>query len=441
MLLITISVSSCVSCVRDKDKDGKPDKEDKCPDVFAKTKDGCPQKENQINSIQFYIDKSKSMGGYFNKAKDTEFRTIVTDLTAKIEKTIKPTSIWLITDKVKGPFRVQDFSTKMATESIANADGYQLHGMISNITSSRASNDITILVSDYILSYPDAEIRDNPEINKTNAPTDLKNKVFSTFFDLKNQGISTSIYAFKSKFYGTYYDYRNGKTELDGSIRPFYIWVMANRELLSQFNSKITEISTFRPEKSLHFGFSEKAITEYNIIPQIEREGKWMTDESNHIKDVEFKANKILQFSIGINLDDLPDYAKEIKYLQSNLKLDVKGCAATLEVKDKSTVDKSRLRSNKQIQDFENATHIIVFKLNSMSLSQAQIKVTLPLLYDTWYLDWSTMNDKDASSWNSHVVSASRGKTFSLEHLISGVKEAYTTPNRNFIELSITLNK
>jgi len=423
----------------DRDGDGIPDAKDKCPDVYVKTKDGCPEKEKKIGNIYFYMDNSASMDGYFNKAKETEFRTIITDLTAKIDKNIKPIGIWFITDTISGPFTMQQFSSAMATKRIANKDGYQLHDMIYKIIALKDSNDITILVSDYILSYPDAEIKKNPEINKTNAPTDLKSKVYSTFFDLKKQDISTSIYAFKSKFYGNYYDYRNRKTKLDGSVRPFYVWVMGDRELLLKFNSKLTEIPTFLPEKSLHCGFLEEPITKYNIIPQIERRN--CAQDGKNVKDVKLKDNELTKFAIGMNLDKLPDYAKEIKYLQENILLTATGCEANIEVKAKSAVNVTKLKSEPQKKLFENATHILVFKINSMSLSEAKIEVTLPLLYDTWYMDWSCKDDKDASLWDTEYESECRGKTFSLEYLISGVTEAYDTKNKNFIEFSITLNK
>ena len=68
-----------------------------------------------------------------------------------------------------------------------------------------------------------------------------------------------------------------------------------------------------------------------------------------------------------------------------------------------------------------------------MNLSEAKIQVTLPLQYDTWYLDWSCPDDKD--------IANAENKTFAFEHLIKGVKEAYETKNKNYIDFSLTLNK
>ena len=68
-----------------------------------------------------------------------------------------------------------------------------------------------------------------------------------------------------------------------------------------------------------------------------------------------------------------------------------------------------------------------------MNLSKAQIEVNLPLQYDTWYQDWSSADDKD--------IKAQSGKTFAFEYLINGVKEAYETRNKNYLNFSIQLNK
>jgi hypothetical protein len=249
---------------------------------------------------------------------------------------------------------------------------------------------------------------------------------------LKKKGLATSVYAFSSRFYGTYYNYQNGTSKLAGNKRPFYLWVIADKELLGKFNTKLNDISTFKPEKSLHFGLSEEAVTKYDIIPQIERKGNWMKCNTG-LKEIEMNKAEPLQFCVVLNLQNLPEYAKEINYLQQNLKIESNGCEVNLEVKDKSKVDKSKLKSQPQIEAFEASTHSLIFTVTTITLTEAKIDVTLPLHYDTWYLDWSCMDDKNLPA----VV----GKTFAFEHLITGVKDAYETKNKNYINFTITLTK
>jgi len=419
------------SCSKnDKDKDGVIDKKDKCPNVPANTKDGCPPPK-EIGKVFFYLETSASMGGYFKG--DADFKTIVSDLTTKIEKNIKPIDIWFIAEaEEKYSKSTQQFSIDLATTKIAKQKSSELHKIIANIVSKKDSNDVILLVSDCILSFPDKDIKSNPEINKQEAPNALKNNIYSTFADLKKQGIATSIYAFNSKFYGTYYNYQNVKTELKGNKRPFYLWVIADHEILVKFNTKLNEIPTFKPEKSLHFGENEGPVNIYDIIPQIERKGTWMKCREG-LTDIETSKTEPLQFCVALNLENLPVYAKDITYLQANLEIESDGCEVSFEVRDKSNVDKSKLKSQPQIKLFEAATHVIIFTVSTMALSDAKIIVTLPLHYDTWYLDWSCIDDKD--------LNKVEGKSFALENLITGVKDAYETKNKNYINFSLTLKK
>jgi len=427
--LSAILLFSC--CKKDQDKDGVVDDKDECPEVFAKTKDGCPVAARELNKVNLYIETSASMAGYFNQ--DAEYKTIISDLSAKINKNIKPLTIWFIADSTtKYTKNVEQFSSDIATTKIADQKSSQLHKIIHKIASNTDSSDITLLVSDCILSFPDAAIKDNPEINKTEAPNALKNNIFNTFSELKKRGLATSVYAFKSKFYGTYYDYQNVKTKINGNNRPFYIWVIGNKELLGKFNVELADISTFKPEKSLHFGLAEEPVTKYDILTQIEKNGQWSRSNTG-LEDIEIPKNDSLRFCLGLQLKNLPLYAQEPKYLQNNLKIEENGCKSNFRVKAKDAVDKSKLKTQKQINLFVSDSHLIVFSVSEMPLQEATIKVSLPLQYDTWYLDWSTSDDGD--------ITATGNKTFALEHLINGVKEAYETKNKNYIDFLITLKK
>lgn len=436
--LLVFSAICLTACKQDDDGDGVENSKDKCKNTahgVKVDKNGCEVKQRELGAIHFYMDNSASMGGYFNK--DADFKTKISDITTKVEKNIKPLDIWFIAGTAtKYNGNSQKFSTDIATTPIATQDGYQLFEMIRTIADRNDSNDVSLLVSDCILSFPDSLIKKNREINKTEAPNSLKNSVFSTFSDLNKKGLATSVYAFRSKFYGKYFNYQNTPTDFtkDGISRPYYIWVIANKDLLKKFNSRLADISTFMPEKQLHFGLDEEPVTAYNIIPQIERKGEW--NKNNHpqgLKDIEMGKSETVQFCLTTNLDSLPEYARNIKYLKENLKIETTGCETGFTVKTKAELDRSKLKSDPQIALVEGATHGIIFKLISMNLTEAKIHVTLPRNFDTWYEEWSCMDDKDCS--------ATQNQTFALNYLITGVKEAYESKNKNYIDFTITLNK
>lgn len=433
ILYVFISVFLC-SCTteKDTDKDGIPDHRDSCKTIAAKgTKDGCPIVE-KIGKTHLYVETSVSMGGYFKN--DAEYKTIISDLAVKVDKEIAPLSIYLVADSpVLYPKSPTQFSSDIATTSIANQKSSELSQIISKIASKTKGNDVSVFVSDCILSFPNSEVKKNWEINKTEAPNALKNKIFSTFSDLKKNGLAASVYAFKSKFYGTYYDYHNVKTKLDGQSRPFYIWVIANKAVLSQFDERLAAISSFKPEKTLHFGLIDSAVHSYAIISQVEKAGTWQKEGSNSLTDIEIKKNEQLKVCLAVNLDHLPTYAREISYLKAHLQVNSKGCKAAFDVRKKEDLNRDKLKSKTQIESLNAATHGIILEISEMELDKGEVHLTLPLQYDTWFKDWSCMDDRD--------IAAATNKTFAFEHLIQGVIEAYDTNNKNYMDLKITLNK
>ena len=430
LLLPAFFLFSCTS--PDRDKDGIADSKDKCPDVYAKTKDGCPA-EKQIANVHFYIDNSASMAGYFKG--NAEFKTIVSDLTAKIDKEIKGIDIAFIAETIT-PYSkpVQQFSEDIARTTPANQRSSQLHTMIQQMAKRNDSNDVSLLVSDCILSFPDEAIKANPEINKNDASSTLKTNVYQSFSDLKKKGMATSVYAFTSKFNGVYYDYHNRKKTLAGESRPFYVWVIADKELLSKFNTQLLEMISPQPQQSLHFGLTEEPVQQFNILSQVAKSGKWKWNKAaQSISDINTKEGE-QQFCVALNLNNLPPYARTIEYLKQNLQIKGEGCDIVLaDVKDKETADQSKLKSIPEKKAFEEATQFLILKIKALRVPEATLNISLPLQYDNWYLNWSTMDDTKAD--------AMKNKTFALQYLIAGVREAYETRNKSYIDFAIHLKQ
>lgn len=426
---LTILFSSCQE--PDTDHDGLTDELDKCPmEVGVKSNSGCPIIP-QIKKIHLYLDNSASMAGYYKDL--TEYKTVVSDLAVKLDKEIKPVDISFISDTTL-PYRktLAEFTSDLATTPMAAQKSSELQRMIENVANHCGNNDIAVLVSDCILSFPDANIKANPEINRDNAESTLKNNIYATFVGLRKKGFAASIYGFRSKFYGIYYDYQNRKTKLTGTVRPYYVWVIAKKGLLLRFNAQLEHISSFQPENALHFGLVDEPVKTYTILPELERKGEWIKSPSG-VSDIELPKGHSLQIGAVLNLASLPSYAKDIKYLQNNLRISARGCHAKFEIKDKTTVNYAKLHSESQIRAFESASHVLLITVSDISLSQADLHFNLPLEYDTWYQDWSTMDDRG--------ISLQSNKTFAFEHLISGVKEAYATWNKNYIDFSLSLTK
>lgn len=384
-----------------------------------------------MGNIHLFLDNSASMEGYYRE--NAEYKTIVSDIAAKTDKLIKPIDIWFISDSLtKYGNSPDNFSSDIATTKMADRRSSEMHEMLRKIAQKTDSTDISMFISDCILSFPDQDIKNNPEINRNEAPNALKENIFSTFSDLRKKGFAASVYAFKSGFYGTYYDYQNHNVQLNGDSRPFFLWVIGQPDMLLKFEAQLENVSTFKPAESLHFGFLSQPVNKYSVVPQIERKGNWAPTD-NGIEQITPDASGQVQICLMVNLSNLPLYAQRAEYLNSNLKVEAPGCESKVTVKTKALLDKSKLRNQSQLQDYEQNTHGILVDITSMPLNATTLHLSLPLKYDTWYTNWSTLDDRETAGRTD--------KTFAFTYLIEGVKEAYEIPGKNFIDLSVKLTK
>lgn len=436
VIIVIIAIVCLSGCdEKDTDGDGFPDSKDKCPKEFSKTNNGCKVKaEKEIGKIHFYIETSGSMAGYFDKT--TEAKSVITNFITKIDNSIgqKPFNIYYV-DGIparKYTKSTSEFIDEIATTKFAIGKSSQLDKIIEHISSKNQSDQVTLLVSDFILSFPDKDIKSNPNINKENANGSLKAKIFERFSQLKKKGFAVSIYGFKSMFHGNYFDYQNSKTEINES-RPYYVWVIADKEILKSFNKKVHEFEDFKPEKELSFGLYESdPITDKIIFPTIERGiTKWTAMSSNEgIEEIE---GDNFQFTVGLNLSNLPAYAQDINYLNSNIKYSSNECTVNLKFIAKDKIDPSKIRSKNQKLSFNECTHFLTLDVKKMLIENGKIEIELPFLYENWYESWSC--DSDITKEQR------KDKTFAFKHLVEGVKEVYSTKDQKFIKFSLTLKK
>jgi len=435
-IVCILFICVCIGCeTEDTDGDGINDQVDQCVTVKGKKPKGCPILP-KIGKVTLYLETSASMNGYFGGT--AAYKQIVTDLAVKIDKEISPVSINFISDTIRGfPNNATAFSSHIATTKLAVDKSSQLHEIFKKIAINTKGQDVSIFISDCILSFPNKVVKANPNINKTAANSTLKNNIYATFIDLKNNRQAASLYAFSSQFFGTYYDYQNVKTKLPGIVRPFYIWVIAKNNILPVFDDKLLKITDFKPEQSLHFGLIDNMVDQYHILTQLGMVGEWAlikTDPKKGdvgIEEVNIEKDSPQEFYAAVDLSILPSYAQKADYISKNLKLIQKGCTAEVSIKEKGNTDK--LKSKKQKMFFAQATHILKVRIKNIQLDKAALRLTLPLQYDTWYQAWSTMDDRQIKTLGK--------KTFAFQYLIKGVMEAYNNTDKSFIDLKFQINQ
>ncbi len=395
--------------------------------------------EHKIEKINFFMEVSGSMAGYLKGS--TDFVKTIPNLLVAIEQKVDSGRLKLhnyyIADAVL-PFNgtTEDFIYTIATRHPAREKSSEMHKIFQMIADRTDSNDISMFVSDCILSYSDADIKANREINREKAEGGLKPFVTSTFSKLqKKNDMCASVYGFNSDFDGTYYTYQNGRLPIKkGSvIRPYYLWVIGNRELLKKFNLQLQKLEPFKHNNvAMDFGVFDKAVIDYNIFFRFKKNGEWQP-ESNKLTNIKISKSNPAIIAIGANLSALPSYAQDTNYLKKNLKLDKNNLDfRIISILTPENINKADLKKN-ELDALTKSSHVFIIEVSDVYKANTEMKISLPLQYDTSYRNISIMDDRSLKDIS--------GKTFAFEHLVDGVRAAYQNPNQDFISISIPIKK
>lgn len=396
----------------------------------------------KINTIRFYLETSGSMKGYFGG--DTDFavtvNNFVVDLNAIKEKSEKLNLAFINSEVTDYEKPINTFITDVASLNLEMGRSSEIHKMIKSINDRHKENDISIFVSDFILSFPADEVKKNREINKQNVQSVLKPYIKEEVANLKKRDMAILVYAFTSNFNGKYYNYRNEATNCNGCKRPYYMWVIGKSTLITALQERIEKMN-FNPKAEMAFGMVKEPITKHQLIT-FTNEGKQpyrLDKEFQNLIQVEAKPKQVFKFYSAIDLSSFPLKYQDIEFLKTNLKLETQNQLKieVLEI-EKSTTFLSKLKNAKDTERTvkNRDTHYILFAANDLIGKNTTLSITLEEPRSTdWTKNWSTDDDLD--------ISQSENKTFAFAYLMDGVKEAYQlaeTQKKYLIDYKINLS-
>lgn len=410
---------------------------------FFSRKKGAPSsplKEKRIEKINFFMETSGSMAGYLQGS--TDFRKRIPNLLVNIEGKVDSGRIpvynyYIANSMVRFPGTTQDFINAISIKQPAREKSSEMHKIFKMIAAQTDSNDISIFVSDCILSYADDVLRKkgNENLNRDNAEGELKATMTNAFLELrKKNNMCATVYGFNSGFVGDYYTYQNKKIKLNGQvIRPYYMWVIGNKELLNNFNRQLNNLESLQPHTiAINFGLFDQPVKNGNVLYKYGREGNWSVSENDGLKDVKTSDKKGCVFAYVLDLSSLPLYAQDTTYLRQHLQMKQHTLNFNIErIELTKNIDAGKLK-NKEQPLINKGTHVFVFRINNLYQS-GTAEINLPLQYDTSYRAMSIMDDRNVADIG--------GKTFALQYLIDGVRAAYQDNNQDFINVSIPIKK
>ena len=296
------------------------------------------------------------------------------------------------------------------------SDAIQLDGLIKKIADtykndSKKSVIIDFIVTDGIPSGSNEEI--NPQ-GKNLKPEDrtfnidqatiLQARIANALMGVKD--IAASVYQFQSGFNGDYYFFNNIKEHKDWKMRPFYVLVIGNKDLVMRLaESENKGLEFFRSNNKVHFGSVDESRIRLSG-PFIK--GTIVNPELFEEAEDEEEYNGSIIIRPQLSLKGLPYFARSASYIQKNAKI-------TLDGKDFPFVDKDAKQDGYKIEG-----EMLTFQLRVEPLKKYKLKINIKNTTPSWVDEATCLNDKEVSDLEL------QSRTFNLKFLVEGLKNGIT---------------
>lgn len=185
--------------------------------------------------LKVYIENSGSMDGYM--CNGSQLKDAVYDYISSLKSYSSQTKLYYINSQIV-PYAgtVHDFIWNLTPQAFAKVAGSHANSVIGQmlqaITNDMDRNTISVFVSDCILDVPNGNAAEFFRMTQT----DIKNIALSKV--AKDNNFAIEIIQLNSKFIGNYYG-TDGITKLSGQERPYYMWVMGDKNKIAYLNSQV----------------------------------------------------------------------------------------------------------------------------------------------------------------------------------------------------------
>lgn len=391
------------------------------------------------NPLKFklFLEASGSMYPYTEG--NTGFKDAIYELLTNIPKSGKPDNALYYIGSVIFPIEktVQEFIGETNPYTIAkknktkiNTSATDINKIIKLIFDNASNDEINILVSDCIYSI------------KGDAKSSLSKLQYATKDVIKNQSnFSTLVLQLNSQYNGTYYNYKNGKTDYN-DIRPYYMLIFGNSSAMDRlmYDKDYRDIQNFKGLKgfeNLHY-FSNNTNKEephFSILSSTNKAGSFRRNKDKadrtaikgimRVKEGKKGGEEKLQFSVAVDMGDT--------YIGNDFKTN----PANFDVKaeDDFKIESIEKVSDVKVEDSDkkylgSATHIMTLSIPKLSAKKQDITIGLKEKLSTWINDASTDDDTD--------INANKGKTFGFKYLMNGINEAYNSTGETAYHFTVT---
>ena len=343
--------------------------------------------------LNIYVENSGSMNGYM--CNGSNLKDAVYDYASDLKKHTTICNLFYVNSQII-PCKesLDDYIKNLTPSSFAKAGGNlkdtDLRSIFKLIMSKHEKNTVSVFVSDCILDIPESatDFFGNCQVS-------IKN-TFNEAIE-KHPNLGVEIVKLQSKFDGYWFCGKN-KQKLDNVKRPYYIWIIGDKNILAMLNEKVPVA---------------------NIIGGIDDYCAYSTSQPIPF-DIE-KKRYAVNHSDKINVEVLADLRPSLQ--EENLLENVFQYSSENHVLTKVVGIKPISKSG------SNYSHVIYLELSSpQTLKAASVTLSYPEMAQ-WVI---LAND------STGVYANSIDKTTGIQYLIKGVADAYKD-HMNFGTITINL--
>lgn len=341
--------------------------------------------------LKVYIENSGSMDGYM--CDGSELKDAVYSYASALSSYADTTELNYINSQII-PYNneiesfIRDLTPQRFRIAGGNRSNSDIAQMFKDILNKIDDNTVAIFVSDCILDVPNGKAEDFFE-NRSIAIRNTFTKHLNQHADL-----GVEIFRLESSFEGRYY-YSSGSESLNDVKRPYYMWVIGNKNILAYVNKQVP-FSEIKHGVKNYFAFSTNSVVPFEItnIKGVAK-GNQCIPTRNCNGDYEFLIKTNIKSTLQGNdvLTNSSNYNTITSGIMINGVTELSGSSSSL------------------------YSHIISVIITNTNKSFAERITLKPLSVPTWLEEVNDDTGKD--------IKKNLDKTTGIKYLIKGVADAY----------------
>lgn len=231
-----------------------------------------------------------------------------------------------------------------------------------------------------------------------------------------NRGpVAFSVYAEPSRFVGTYYPaLRSAPKQVKAGTVPYYIWLIGPPAQISRVARQFLPSA---PERQVHVGLTYPNLPAMPLLTGLPAGSKlvsggegtvYLDGATVAVED----ARKGVEFSVGLDLQDLPTAWQDPAFLQQGLQVSLPNGAAALVPGSVRYLTSAERATSSTLKPYSHVARLRLTKL-APKTSTLTIELPAPELAE-WPAAWTTDTDKPPGL-----------TTYRLQQILEGARQAH----------------